>query len=248
MEVDSEPPVAAPPAPAGLENMPNQTIYIRNLNEKVKKEELKKSLHSMFNQFGTILDVVALKTVKMRGQAFIVFESIQSASQAIRQMQGFPFYDKPMVISYAKSKSDAVAKTDGTFVPRERRMDPKRKRELDEAAKKKRKEKEKKRMEEVSGEELYMQHKPQHQQALPNTPALPTNVLFIENLPEQCNEMMLSMLFNQFPGYKESRLVPGKPGIAFVEFDGEPQATVALVGLQGFKITEQHLMKISYRK
>ena len=83
--------------------------------------------------------------------------------------------------------------------------------------------------------------------------------------------MMLSMLFQQFPGFKEVRLVPGKGGIAFVEFDSEMQAHeitrghvrsheitrdrlrhtqsgVAMNGLQKFKITPTNLMKISYAK
>lgn len=76
---------------------PNHTIYINNLNEKVKKEELKKSLYAIFSQFGQILEIVALKTLKMRGQAFVIFKEIQSATNALRSMQGFPFYDKPMV-------------------------------------------------------------------------------------------------------------------------------------------------------
>lgn len=33
----------------------------------------------------------------MRGQAFVIFKEISSASNALRSMQGFPFYDKPMV-------------------------------------------------------------------------------------------------------------------------------------------------------
>lgn len=76
---------------------PNNTIYINNLNEKVKKDELKKSLYAIFSQFGQILDIVALKTLKMRGQAFVIFKEIQSSTNALRSMQGFPFYDKPMV-------------------------------------------------------------------------------------------------------------------------------------------------------
>uniref|UniRef100_A0A0E9X0U2 RRM domain-containing protein n=1 Tax=Anguilla anguilla TaxID=7936 RepID=A0A0E9X0U2_ANGAN len=48
--------------------------------------------------------------------------------------------------------------------------------------------------------------------------------------------MMLSMLFNQFPGFKEVRLVPGRHDIAFVEFDTEGQAGVARDALQGFRI------------
>lgn len=59
--------------------------------------ELKKSLYAIFGQFGPILDIVALKTLKMRGQAFVVFKDISSATNALRSMQGFPFYDKPMV-------------------------------------------------------------------------------------------------------------------------------------------------------
>lgn len=76
---------------------PNNTIYINNLNEKIKKDELKKSLYAIFSQFGQILDIVALKTLKMRGQAFVIFKEIGSATNALRSMQGFPFYDKPMV-------------------------------------------------------------------------------------------------------------------------------------------------------
>lgn len=36
--------------------------------------ELKKSLYAIFSQFGPILDIVAMKTLKMRGQAFVVFQ------------------------------------------------------------------------------------------------------------------------------------------------------------------------------
>jgi U2 small nuclear ribonucleoprotein B'' len=60
--------------------------------------ELRKSVYAMFSQFGTVLDVVAMKTLKMRGQAFVVFRDIASATNAIRAMQNFPLYDKPMVL------------------------------------------------------------------------------------------------------------------------------------------------------
>ena len=56
---------------------PNHTIYINNLNEKIKKDDLKKSLYAIFTQFGQILDIVALKTLKMRGQAFVIFKEIR---------------------------------------------------------------------------------------------------------------------------------------------------------------------------
>ena len=76
---------------------PNNTIYINNLNEKVKVDKLKAALNAMFSQFGPILDVIAGRSKKLRGQAWIVFQEIDSASNGLRQMQGFPFYDKPIV-------------------------------------------------------------------------------------------------------------------------------------------------------
>lgn len=59
--------------------------------------ELKKSLYAIFSQFGQILDILVSRSLKMRGQAFVIFKEISSATNALRSMQGFPFYDKPMV-------------------------------------------------------------------------------------------------------------------------------------------------------
>jgi U2 small nuclear ribonucleoprotein B'' len=76
----------------------------------------------------------------------------------------------------------------------------------------------------------------------------PNQILFLTNLPDETNEMMLSMLFNQFPGFKEVRLVPGRHDIAFVEFASEIQSGAAREALNGFKITPTHAMKISFAK
>ena len=43
-------------------------------------------------------------------------------------------------------------------------------------------------------------------------------------------------------------VVPGKKGIAFVEYDSESQSGVAMQQLQNFKITQANSMKISYAK
>lgn len=59
--------------------------------------ELKKSLYAIFSQFGQILDILVSRSLRMRGQAFVIFKELSSATSALRSMQGFPFYDKPMV-------------------------------------------------------------------------------------------------------------------------------------------------------
>ena len=42
--------------------------------------------------------------------------------------------------------------------------------------------------------------------AVPEQPHI--QILFLTNLPDETNEMVMSMLFSQFPGFKEVRLVP----------------------------------------
>jgi U1 small nuclear ribonucleoprotein A len=230
----------------------NVTIYINNLNEKVKLEELKKSLHAVFSQFGKIMEVLAFKTLKHKGQAWVVFEDVSSATSAIKQMQGFPFYDKPMRIQFAKTKSDIIAKADGTFVPREKR--------------KRHEEKGKKKKEAHDPNQAgiglnpafvggYGVRPPLSQipypggakSMLPEAPAPPNNILFVQNLPHDTTPMMLQMLFCQYPGFKEVRMIEAKPGIAFVEYADEMQSTVAMQGLQSFKITQNQIL-ITYAK
>ena len=78
--------------------------------------------------------------------------------------------------------------------------------------------------------------------------APPNSTLFVTNLPETTTDSMLSMLFQQFPGFSRTRMVPAKPGIAFVEFETEVAAGVAKSGLHGFKITPEKAMNVEYAK
>ncbi|CAO3610370.1 unnamed protein product [Mucor fragilis] len=94
---------------------PNQSLYITNLNGRITVEELKSSLYGLFATYGPILDITAKKTEKMREQAFVVYDNVASATTAKRSLNGFTFFGRPIKIEYAKTKSDAIAKLDGTF-------------------------------------------------------------------------------------------------------------------------------------
>lgn len=72
-------------------------LYIRNLNDQLQKSDLKRMLYMLFASYGVILDIVALKTEKMRGQAHVVFRDIDSATQAMRALDGFSLCGKDMV-------------------------------------------------------------------------------------------------------------------------------------------------------
>lgn len=78
---------------------PNHTIYIRNINERVKIPELKKQLYNKFSEFGPVLDIIAKRNIKMRGQAFVVFKDIESSTMALKKMDGAEFFDSPIVSS-----------------------------------------------------------------------------------------------------------------------------------------------------
>ncbi|RGP79731.1 u2 small nuclear ribonucleo b [Fusarium longipes] len=95
---------------------PNQTLYVTNLpSSKIQKDDLRTALYLLFSTYGSVLDVVALKTMKMRGQAHVTFRDVQSATQAMRSLEGQSFLGRDLKIQYAKSKSNFVAKLDGTF-------------------------------------------------------------------------------------------------------------------------------------
>ena len=160
----------------------------------------------------------------MRGQAFVIFKEVPSAVTAIKSMQGFPFYDKPMRIAFARTDSDIIAKMKGTYQERPKRAPTESRKSKKKAAR------------EAAAAQGRVGDAP------------PNQILFLTNLPEETTETMLSMLFNQFPGFKEVRLVPGRHDIAFVEFENELQSATARDALQGFKITPSASMKISFAK
>ncbi|KAM3313840.1 hypothetical protein ACQJBY_033005 [Aegilops geniculata] len=225
---------------------PNQTVYFRNLNEKVKKEELKRSLYALCSQYGRIVDVVALKTHKLRGQAWVAFSEITAATNAFRGLQDFDFYGKKMRVQYAKAKSDCFAKADGSYAPKE-----KRKKQEEKAAEKKRRTEDG----QQPGANAPVApsngtgHQPSRFAKPPQEPAAPpNNILFLQNMPDQTTSMMLQILFQQYPGFREVRMIEAKPGIAFVEYEDENQSMVAMEALQGFKISPENPMAISYAK
>lgn len=58
---------------------------------------MKASLRGLFKTYGEVLDVVAHSNLRMRGQAFVSFESSDIAQKAAKEVRGFPLYSKPMV-------------------------------------------------------------------------------------------------------------------------------------------------------
>lgn len=100
------PPAGIPPKPA-QSIPPNQTLYVRDVpSANIKKEDLRTALYLLFSTYGPVLDVVALKTMKMRGQAHIVFRDVQTATQAMRALDGFNFLGHEIVSAHGQLTPD----------------------------------------------------------------------------------------------------------------------------------------------
>jgi len=232
---------------------PNQTLYVNNLNEKIKVPEIKCCLTELFGTYGEVIDIIAFGTLKKKGQAFVVFQDISCATNAMRALQGFVFLDKPLRIAYSKSKSDIVSQEDGTFKPRGKLGEKAAKEEEKKAAaapvRPKAAEPKKSAQKVDAPSAKMMPHPgaaPQKTEA-GDKEGQPSNVLFVENLPPEVNEMMLTMLFRQYPGFQEARLIKGR-NVAFIEYSDELQAGIAKHGLQGFMVTPEMALKISFAK
>ena len=76
---------------------PNQSLYIQNLNEKLQKDDLRRELYMLFSTYGPVLDITALKTKAMRGQAHVLFRDVGAATQAMRAQNGEEFFGREMV-------------------------------------------------------------------------------------------------------------------------------------------------------
>ncbi len=276
------------------------------------------------------MEIITLRNEGLRGQAFVIFAAVSTATAALQAEQNFTFFGKNLKIDYANEKSDRIAKRDGTFVPKDRRRvkkEPKREREREdgihingninvntdiningngngngngnqeeEIAKRRKLDHVNININHNGGETMvdgvrventstlikkddhtagtttipnnyYTNnnnpssttlstddavptmddaHANAHTHVHAHTHAAPSNILFAESLPKDCNEMMLSCLFRSYPGFKEVRIP--RSGLAFVEFDDEPHASVALKALNGFNLSAAETLNLKYGK
>ncbi|KAI8821849.1 uncharacterized protein EV422DRAFT_566954 [Fimicolochytrium jonesii] len=231
------PPPRIPKNPPPTE--PCQTLYIRNLPETRMLKSLESALRAVFSQFGDIVDIRIKRAIKLRGQAFVTFKQVDSATKALKEVQGFPLSGRPMDIQYSRTKSDKVAELEGPDA-------------LENYKRQRKEEKEKLEKEpaQVDPAAVAATYGPGYYYggAMPEDLLPPNSILFVQNLPIETTEAVLAALFQQFQGFKEVRLVPGKSDIAFVEYESEAQAGVAKQALNAFKISPEKEIKVTYAK
>ena len=188
---------------------PTNTLYLCNLNDKINKNKLKETLFILFSQFGTVVDIVALKTMKMRGQAFVCFSELQDAIKAFQQLQSKILFEKPVKIQYARENSKELNIFNGVYV-------------------------EQKEEEQVDMEMEDIEYT--------------SNILYVKNLPSEVSDDMLALLFQQYEGFIQVRLVPGNTDVAFIDYQTSEHAKTAKLVLNNFLITKNKPMHIEFAK
>ena len=186
----------------------------------------------------------------LRGQAWLVFETIESATKAKDEMQGFPFFGhRELGIQFAKTQSDIIAKKNGTYKPRPKRVKVEKSKpeaapeaehggdsgEDEVAAPAPAPVVKKKKINEVPS-----LLRPRHPKPMPVH-----NVLIASDLPEDCTQEMLVKVLQTFPGFQEVRLVAAKR-VAFIEFAHDGAALSALQNLNNYKLTPTNLLFLNF--
>ncbi|KAJ4466546.1 hypothetical protein J3R30DRAFT_3311057 [Lentinula aciculospora] len=254
-------------------NQPNSTLYVNNLNDKVHKDELRLQLLALFTTYGKVIDVVASKGPKMKGQAFLVFNDLAGATTAMRACEGMIFYDKPMHIDYAKTKSYATSRRDDpNFVPPNAANassliqnsaldnDKKRQRDADdEVGRQTKREKAESddEMEIDDDEDDDSGPQPNGGPAagvIPSQVDYPTSRLFCTNLPLEVTDSILSVLFQQYQGYQSTHVsmspTPNASGspvkMGQVIFDSAEFAAVAKEALDEYTLKKDWKMNVAF--
>ncbi|CEJ58578.1 Putative Small nuclear ribonucleoprotein U1a,U2b [Penicillium brasilianum] len=238
---------------------PNSTVYVRNLEERIKIEQLKVALEEIFSEFGNVVEIVAKKNLKAKGQAFVVFDNVEAATRAIEDVNGFELFDKPMVLDYAKTKSDATVLREGGNDELEshkrRRLAEKERKQAHEAL-----EAQKKLKRPAAPADSARPAKTTKGAGLKPTTAAaaavvpdeylpPNKILFLRDLPDDASQEGLSEVFGRFEGFQEVRLVPGRKGIAFVEYETEAGAISAKEATSGMPMGDQNKpIRVTYQR
>ncbi|KAL1871704.1 hypothetical protein VTK73DRAFT_1925 [Phialemonium thermophilum] len=244
-------------------SQPVTTVYIRNLEERVKPDLMKEALRTIFSEYGNILDIVAKTNLKAKGQAFVVFDNPESVEKAVEEAHGFELFGKPMQVAKARSRSDAAVQLTGNAeefeAHRRHRLAEKDKKRALQAAEEQRRLKRPvpgAAATDASGRPAKVARGAGLKATGPAAPTVvpdeylpPNKILFVQHLPDDFGVDDLTAIFGRFDGFREVRLVPGRKGIAFVEYESEQGAITAKENTAGMALKGgEKIMKVTYQR
>eukprot|EP00457_Paulinella_chromatophora_P021880 gb/GEZN01024527.1/.p1 GENE.gb/GEZN01024527.1/~~gb/GEZN01024527.1/.p1 ORF type:complete len:160 (+),score=19.57 gb/GEZN01024527.1/:49-528(+) len=85
----------------------NRIIYVRNLPFKISAEEM----YDIFGKFGAIRQIRRGSTAATRGRAYVVYEDIYEAKNAVDHLSGFNVGGRYIIVLYHNTKGIEGDKT-----------------------------------------------------------------------------------------------------------------------------------------
>ena len=233
-----------------LKEKPCETLYIKNLNEKIKIDELKEALNKEFSQYGEIIEIRVRNTIRLKGQAFISFKTKDQSSKAKKNLNDKLFLNKKLIIEFAKTPSDSILLLQGKLTNNQKKIkDLSRKRKRDEFYENLKNEIEKEKINNVNNNEMIINAKDSNENeiSIKINPEEVNKSLFVQGLKNSVTNQMLIDLFNSLSGFKEVKYFPTK-GIRFVEYDTVENATNALLKYDKFDLGNDCILRVSFSK
>ncbi|ELP87249.1 U2 small nuclear ribonucleoprotein B'', putative [Entamoeba invadens IP1] len=211
------------------------TLYINNLTQAFKPSKLKAHLTKLFSPFGVVLTVQVRKARAMRGQAFVVYNSMDAAEHAFLSLQDNSLFGRPMHIAYAKTESDAFVASTGRKISRVKK--PKSAELKISAQNESAPNQVNVGTSAVDGvgkvqRDLTNDTNPQNEQTRVQPKIekpMINKILFIENVPKNYGKDELIALYTKYSGFSEVRYIKVRgSGVAFIEFRDEQSSEIAL--------------------
>ncbi len=231
LKVSGEGEVLAPPDDVP----PSETLYINNLNTRIKENIWKPFLEKMFSKSGPC-HVIVMSSLRRRGQAWVIYEALEHSKAAMDSYQGHIAFGKKMRISFSNNVSDITRNRKGMPVR------DKNEQGSNNAPNKRQKT-------EANALDDFFSASITAPKASSTSRAYnpPNKVLFIENLSDKMDIESLQKLFSQFKGFIEVRIIAGR-GVAFAEFIDEYTSQVPLNKLHGYEVERGRFIVISNAK
>ena len=227
-----------------------ETLYIKNLNEKIKIDELKEALNKEFSQYGEIIEIRVRNTIRLKGQAFISFKTKEQSSKAKKNLNDKLFLNKKLIIEFAKNPSDSILLLQGKLTENQKKIkDLSRKRKRDEFYENLKNEIEKEKNNNINNNEMIINAKDSNENeiSIKINPEEVNKSLFVQGLNNSVTNQKLIELFNSISGFKEVKYFPTK-GICFVEYDTVENATNALLKYDKFDLGNDCILRVSFSK
>ncbi|CAF0888931.1 unnamed protein product [Adineta ricciae] len=82
---------------------PSRRLYIKNIATKHVDERVLHSIYDRYRGNSSEIDIRLMREGKMKGQAFVTFDSEDLALNALNDTNGFILHEKPLIVQFART-------------------------------------------------------------------------------------------------------------------------------------------------